>query len=488
MALLPGLSYSKSAGDVQSAQEYAGIYSGTGSPEGVVPAPISTLYVDLDTATLYCKTAGEGATGWQASGGGGGGAVDSVNGQTGVVSLDATDVGAVAPGDLATVATTGAYADLTGKPVLATVATSGAYSDLSGTPAAITPAALTKVDDTNVTATLGGTPATALLQAASITLGWAGQLSVARGGSGAATLTGYVKGTGTTAFTASASIPYADLTGTPTIPTAANPTGTVGLAAVNGSAGTFMRSDGAPPIDQALAPTWTGVHTFTNALPITLSSAEPRLRLKETDQTTDETLWDVDVSAKVWTVRSRTDADGAGTNAIAITRGTGTAITTIALGNTTNNPGFTFLGNGSTTHTGSVQASRFTVAGSTVGSNSIYLPGTNRLGFSTNSQYRGEFDASGQFIIGSLGQGLSVKEGSNAKMGLATLSGGTVVVSTTAVTANSRIFLTAQSLGTVAVPSGYGVSARTAGTSFTILASAPTDTSTVAWMIVEPSP
>jgi hypothetical protein len=44
------------------------------------------------------------------------------------------------------------------------------------------PAALTKTDDTNVTLTLGGTPATALLQAASITAGWAGTLSTARGG------------------------------------------------------------------------------------------------------------------------------------------------------------------------------------------------------------------------------------------------------------------------------------------------------------------
>ena len=35
---------------------------------------------------------------------------------------------------LANVATTGAYSDLTGTPVLATVATSGAYSDLTGTP------------------------------------------------------------------------------------------------------------------------------------------------------------------------------------------------------------------------------------------------------------------------------------------------------------------------------------------------------------------
>lgn len=48
-------------------------------------------------------------------------------------------------------------------------------------------AALTKVDDTNVTLTLGGSPTTALLVATSLTLGWSGQLSIARGGTGQAT-------------------------------------------------------------------------------------------------------------------------------------------------------------------------------------------------------------------------------------------------------------------------------------------------------------
>lgn len=47
-------------------------------------------------------------------------------------------------------------------------------------------AALTKTDDTNVTLTLGGAPTTALLSATSLTLGWTGTLSLARGGSGAA--------------------------------------------------------------------------------------------------------------------------------------------------------------------------------------------------------------------------------------------------------------------------------------------------------------
>ena len=44
----------------------------------------------------------------------------------------------------------------------------------------VTPAALTKTDDTNVTLTLGGTPATALLEATSLTLGWTGTLADSR--------------------------------------------------------------------------------------------------------------------------------------------------------------------------------------------------------------------------------------------------------------------------------------------------------------------
>jgi hypothetical protein len=44
----------------------------------------------------------------------------------------------------------------------------------------VTPAALTKVDDTNVTLTLGGSPSTALLQATSLTLGWTGTLADSR--------------------------------------------------------------------------------------------------------------------------------------------------------------------------------------------------------------------------------------------------------------------------------------------------------------------
>lgn len=45
----------------------------------------------------------------------------------------------------------------------------------------------------------------------------------------------------------------------------ANPSATIGLTANNGSATTFLRSDGSPALSQAITPTWTGLHKFTNS-------------------------------------------------------------------------------------------------------------------------------------------------------------------------------------------------------------------------------
>lgn len=60
-------------------------------------------------------------------------------------------------------------------------------------------------------------------------------------------------------------------TATITQPSGANPTASAGLSAVNGSAATFMRSDGAPALDVTIAPTWTGVHTFAPTARTTLA-------------------------------------------------------------------------------------------------------------------------------------------------------------------------------------------------------------------------
>lgn len=83
---------------------------------------------------------------------------------------------------------------------LTTNGTTMSWVNIAGTD--VSGAALTSINDTNVQITLGGTPSTALLRAASLTMGWTGQLAVGRGGSGASTLTGVLVGNGTSAFTA----------------------------------------------------------------------------------------------------------------------------------------------------------------------------------------------------------------------------------------------------------------------------------------------
>lgn len=92
--------------------------------------------------------------------------------------------------------------------------------------------------------------------------------------------------------------------------------------------------------------------------------------------------------------------------------------------------------------------------------------------------------ANGAIDVAGTSVGLQVKEGANCKQGIATLVAGTVTVANTAVTANSRIMLTTQTPGGTA---GFlVVSARVAGTSFTILSSNAADTSVVAYEIFEP--
>ena len=125
------------------------------------------------------------------------------------------------------------------------------------------------------------------------------------------------------------------------------------------------------------------------------------------------------------------------------------------------------------------------------GNTGFYRASGSQFNASVNGTICAEFLSTGvSFPMGVdvnvAGFGASVAEGSNAKQGVATLSAGTVTVANTSVTTNSRIFLTAQSLGTVSVPQALAVTARTAATSFTITSASVTDTSVVAYEIFEP--
>lgn len=90
----------------------------------------------------------------------------------------------------------------------------------------------------------------------------------------------------------------------PAYPVGANPTASVGLAAVNGTATTFMRSDGAPALDQTISPTWSGKHLFTGDTGIGIAStgvsvgsvssgANPRMKWVISTGATDSKITDI---------------------------------------------------------------------------------------------------------------------------------------------------------------------------------------------------
>jgi hypothetical protein len=91
------------------------------------------------------------------------------------------------------------------------IGASGRYLSSSGSaPQWTAPAALTKTDDTNVTLTLGGSASTALLNAASLTLGWTGTLATTRGGTGLSSFTanGVVYASSTSALATGSSLTF----------------------------------------------------------------------------------------------------------------------------------------------------------------------------------------------------------------------------------------------------------------------------------------
>lgn len=126
---------------------------------------------------------------------------------------------------------------------------SGTVAYLSNIPSG-SPSALTEVNDTNVTLTLGGTPETALLQAVSITAGWTGQLSPARGGTGVnngtntLTLAGSLATSG--AFSSTFTMTGATNVTFPTSGTLATTAGTV--SSVSGTANQIGSTGGTTPV------------------------------------------------------------------------------------------------------------------------------------------------------------------------------------------------------------------------------------------------
>jgi hypothetical protein len=160
--------------------------------------------------------------------------VSSVNGQTGVVSIAYADLAgsiptwAIANGGTGQTTASAAFNALspittTGDLILGNgtnsatrlgIGANGYLLSSNGTTASWQPAPAGGVTTFDA-GTTGFTPSTATSGAISL----AGTLVVSNGGTGATTLTGYVKGTGTSALTASSTIPNTDITGLGTMST-----------------------------------------------------------------------------------------------------------------------------------------------------------------------------------------------------------------------------------------------------------------------------
>lgn len=123
--------------------------------------------------------------------------------------------------------------------------------------------------------------------------------------------------------------------------------------------------------------------------------------------------------------------------------------------------------------------------GNGAGDTDLYRVGANILQTDGTFQVLLDQNIAGNVNAITAGKGLTVKGGSNARIGTSALTAGSVVVANTSVTASTVILLTSQADG--GSPGFVRVSTRTAGTSFTITSSSGTDTSTIGWLLVEPT-
>lgn len=114
----------------------------------------------------------------------------------------------------------------------------------------------------------------------------------------------------------------------------------------------------------------------------------------------------------------------------------------------------------------------------------VVNPGTGAaVGVVLNAAQIGIVQCQTDFDISTPGKGLKVAEGTNSRLGTATMVGGTVTIANTSVVASTRVlFQRSVAAGTL----GHLSRTISVGTSFTINSSSNLDTSQIAWMLVDP--
>ena len=168
-----------------------------------------------------------------------------------------------------------------------------------------------------------------------ITVSWSGLHTFTAGlnATGTIAVTGNI--TATTTIAATGAISGSNLSAAG----GANPTALVGTAAVNGAATTFMRSDGAPALDQNIVPTWTGLHTHANNI---VPSGARTLGVNGNQ-------WSVVYAG---TIADSTNFEFIGSFGTTAQVSPGVNWTAVRFGNATSNPTYLFLGTSTPTHGG----------------------------------------------------------------------------------------------------------------------------------------
>jgi len=160
---------------------------------------------------------------------------------------------------------------------------------------------------------------------------------------------------------------------------------------------------------------------------------------------------------------------GGGASAVATINGLSPTAGNIVIAGTSNQLTATSAGSTVTLSTPSV----FTAPGSVTATTTV----TATLGAITATN--------GNVVLGTAGNGIVVKAGTNARIGAATLTAGSSgSIANTSVTANTKIFTSVSALGTVTAPQAMLIT-KSAGVGFTITSADATDTSTVDWFMVE---
>jgi hypothetical protein len=181
---------------------------------------------------------------------------------------------------------------------LRTVSGAIGYAAIQGSH--IVGAGISRTNDTNVQITLGGATTDGLLRAVTLTMGWAGQLAVDRGGTGAATLTGVLIGNGTSAVTG-----------------------------VIGTADQLLRRNAANTAYEFFTPNYLGNPMIQLGDIIYGNASGAPLRLAASSSATNQYLRSVSSGAPGWASIAGTDITGA-----AITTANDTNILITASGNT----------------------------------------------------------------------------------------------------------------------------------------------------------